>query len=62
MPEIDKALRNRMVYNQTELKYVLQELHRHKRDNWKISQDSEKLKLNKKRKGTNSHRSKVGFI
>ena len=62
MPEIDKALRNRIVYNQTELKYVLQELHRHKRDNWKISQDSEKLKLNKKRKGTNSHRSKVGFI
>lgn len=62
MPAIDKALRNRMVYNQTELKYVLQELHRHKRDNWKISQDSEKLKLNKKRKGTNSHRSKVGFI
>ena len=62
MPEIDKALRNRMVYNQTELKYVLQELHRHKRDNWKISQDSEKLKLNKKRKGTNSHHSKVGFI
>ena len=62
MPVIDKALRNRMVYNQTELKYVLQELHRHKRDNWKISQDSEKSKLNKKRKGTNSHRSKVGFI
>jgi hypothetical protein len=62
MPVIDKALHNRMEYNQTELKFVLQQLHRHKRDNWRIAQDSEKLKQDRKRKGTNSHRSKVGFI
>ncbi|CAG8528631.1 10875_t:CDS:2 [Funneliformis caledonium] len=33
MLAIDKALNKRMVYNQTELKFILQQLHRHKRDN-----------------------------
>ena len=62
MLAIDKALHNRMVYNQTELKYVLQQLHRHRRDNWQITQDEDKLKLDKKRKGTNSRRSDVGIL
>jgi len=30
---------NQIVYNQTELKYVLQQLHRYQRETWKISQD-----------------------
>jgi len=62
MPAIDKALHNRIVYNQTELKYVLQQLHCHRRDNWQITQDEDKLKLDKKRKGTNSRRSDVGIL
>src|SRR5947208_9816522 len=48
---------NRIVYNQTELKDVLQQLHRHRRKTWKISQDSVKAKNDKKRKGTNLRRS-----
>src|SRR5436853_2931669 len=48
-------------YNQTELKYVLQQLHRHRRETWKISQDSVK-KNDKKRKGTNSRRSDVSNL
>ena len=59
MPAIDRVIGSRITYNQTELKYVLQQLHRHRRDNWKISQDNEKLKTDKKRKGTNSRRSEV---
>ena len=31
MPAIDRVIGNRIVYNQTELKYVLQQLHRHRR-------------------------------
>jgi|SRR5689334_19174423 len=59
MPAIDRVIGNRIVYNQTELKYVLQQLHRHRRETWKISQDSVKAKNDKKRKGTNSRRSDV---
>src|SRR5436189_2132067 len=59
MPAIDRVIGNRIVYNQTELKYVLQQLHRHWRETWKISQDSGKAKKNKKRKCTNSRRSDV---
>src|SRR2546426_10523895 len=44
MPAIDRVIGNRIVYNQTELKYVLQQLHRHRRETWKISQDSVKAK------------------
>jgi hypothetical protein len=61
MPAIDKALKNRMRYNLTELKYVLQQLHRHRRESWQISQDNEKAKEDKKRKGTNSRRSDVSI-
>ena len=59
MPAIDRVIGNRIVYNQTELKYVLQQLHRHRRETWKISQDIVKAKNDKKRKGTNSRRSDV---
>src|SRR5438067_13492959 len=54
MLAIDRVIGNRIVYNQMELKYVLQQLHRHRRETWKISQDSVKAKNDKKRKGTNS--------
>jgi hypothetical protein len=60
MPAIDKALHGKMVYNQMELKFVLQQFHRHRRESWKISLDANKLKLDKKRKGMNSKRSDVG--
>ncbi|CAB5197266.1 unnamed protein product [Rhizophagus irregularis] len=59
MPTIDKSLSSKVQYNSTELKNVLQQLHRHRRENWKISQNSEKAKEDKKRKGTNSRRSEV---
>ncbi len=59
MPAIDRAINNRIVYNQTELKYVLQQLHRHRRENWSIAQDAAKAKADKKRKGINSRRSEV---
>jgi hypothetical protein len=62
MPAIDKALKDRIVYNQTELKYVLQQLHRHRRESWQISQNVEKVKEDKKRKGTNSRRSDVSIF
>src|SRR5437764_12145964 len=59
MPAIDRVIGNRIVYDQTRLKYVLQQLHRHRRETWKISHDSVKAKNDKKRKGTNSRRSDV---
>src|SRR5436189_2529040 len=62
MPAIDRVIGNRIVYNQTELKYVLQQLHRHRRETWKILQDSVKAKNDKKRKGTNSRRSDVSNL
>src|SRR5436309_7728277 len=62
MPAIDRVIGNRIVYNQTELKYVLQQLHRHRRETWKISQDSVKANNDKKRKGTNSRRSDVSNL
>jgi hypothetical protein len=54
MPAIDRAIGGRIDYNQTELKYVLQQLHRHRCDTWKISQDARKAKADRKRKGINS--------
>src|SRR2546421_8488667 len=61
MPAIDRVIGNRIVYNQTELKYVLQQLHRHRRETWEISQDSVKAKNDKKR-STNSRRSDVSNL
>ncbi|PKY62241.1 hypothetical protein RhiirA4_488380 [Rhizophagus irregularis] len=62
IPAINNTLRNKMTYTLTELKFVLQQLHRHRRDNWKISQDSNKSKLDKKRKGVNTRRSDVSSL
>src|SRR5256885_16466537 len=62
MPAIDRVIGNRIVYNQTELKYVLQQLHRHRRENLKISQDSVKAKNDKKKKSTKSRRSDVSNL
>lgn len=62
MPAINKAIGSRIVYNQTELRYVLQQLHRHRRDSWKIMQNADKAKADRKRKGINSRRSDVSNI
>lgn len=59
MPAIDRVLNGRIRYNATELRYVLQQLHRHKRESWQISQDVERAKVDRKRKGTNARRSDV---
>ncbi|CAB4496404.1 unnamed protein product [Rhizophagus irregularis] len=56
MKEIDKAMKGRFQYKDTELKWILQQLHHHHRENWKVNFDPEKVKSEKKRKGTNSHR------
>ena len=39
MSVIGKALEGRFRYKLTELKYVLQSLHRHRREKWQIEQD-----------------------
>jgi hypothetical protein len=62
MPAIDKAMKSRLLYNQTELRFVLQQLHRHRREAYQISQDEEKSRLDKRRKGTNSRRADVSII
>lgn len=61
MPAIDRAINGRITYNQIELKYILQQLHRHRRESWQISQDASKAKADRKRKGTNSRRSDVSI-
>ena len=59
MKEIGKALTGRFRYKEVELKWVLQNLHRHRRENWKISLDPNKVKSEKRRKGMNSRRMDV---
>ena len=59
MPAVNRAIQNRISYKQVELKYVLQQLHRHWRESWKISQDADKAKGDKRRKGINSRRAEV---
>ena len=59
---INKVLHNRMIYNQMKLKYVLQQLHCYRYNNWQITQNKDKLKLNKKWKGTNLRRSDIGIL
>jgi hypothetical protein len=62
MPAIDKVLEGKkFVYTKAELKYVLQQLHRHRREAWQISLNEAKLKLDRKRKGINSRRSEVSI-
>ena len=62
MKEIDKAMKGRFNYKDTELKWVLQQLHRHRRENWKNNQDPDKRKSEKKRKGINSRRGDVSIL
>ena len=56
MKAINKAMDGRFWYKEVELKWVLQQLHRHRRETWMISFNPEKVKAEKKRKGTNSRR------
>lgn len=59
MKEIARALTGRFQYKDIELKWVLQNLHRHRRESWMVSLDPDKTRLEKKRKGTNSRRKDV---
>jgi len=61
MKAIGKAMQERFCYNDTELKWVLQQLYRHRRDNWKVKLDLEKVKTEKRRKVTNSRRGDVSI-
>ncbi|PKC53798.1 hypothetical protein RhiirA1_478551 [Rhizophagus irregularis] len=56
LPAIKKALGDRFQYTDTELKKVLQNLHRHRRDAYTVSLDPLKSKANKQRTGINSRR------
>ena len=62
IPAIDRAINGRIRYNQAELKHILQQLHRHQRENQKISQDEERKRQDKQRKGINSQRSDVSIF
>jgi len=62
IPVIKRALGNRFQYTDTELKKILQTLHRHRRDTLTISMDPLKLKANKQRTGTNTRRKDVSNI
>lgn len=59
MKEIAKVLNGRFRYKDIELKWVLQNLHRHRRESWIVSLNPDKAKSEKKRKGTNSRRKDV---
>lgn len=59
MKEIDKVMKGRFQYKDVELKWVLQQLHRHRREHWKVSLNPIKAKSEKKRKGGNSRRGDV---
>ncbi|GBC49379.2 uncharacterized protein OCT59_015669 [Rhizophagus irregularis] len=56
MKEIARVLTGRFQYKDIELKWVLQNLHRHRRESWMVSLDPDKTRFEKKRKGTNSRR------
>lgn len=59
MKEIARVLTGRFQYKDIELKWVLQNLHRHRRESWMVSLDPDKTRFEKKRKGTNSRRKDV---
>lgn len=61
MKVIGKAMEGRFRYKDIELKWVLQQLHCHRRESWKVSVNPEKVKSEKKRKGTNSRRGDVSI-
>ena len=62
IPIIGQALDGRFRYNLGEIKYVLQSLHRHRREKWQIEQDPEKAKFDKRRKGINTRRGEVSIF
>lgn len=59
MPAIERAMSARIVHTKTELRYVLQQLHRHRRESYTISLDPNKVKSDKRRKGINTRRAEV---
>ncbi len=61
VPAIKRALGDRFQYTDTELKKVLQNLHRHQRDSYAVSLNPLKSKANKWRTGTNSRRKDVSI-
>ena len=62
MKAIDKAMEGRFQYKDVELKWVLQQLHRHRRESWKTNQNPDKVKSEKRRKGINSRRGDVSIM
>jgi hypothetical protein len=61
IPAIKRVLGDRFQYTDTELKKVLQNLHRHRRDAYTVSINPLKSKANKQRTGTNSRRKDVSI-
>jgi len=57
MKEINKIIKGRFHYKETGLKWILQQSHRHRRENWKINLNLEKPSW--KRKGANFCRGDV---
>ncbi|UZO27170.1 uncharacterized protein OCT59_019376 [Rhizophagus irregularis] len=56
IPAIKRVLGNKFQYTDIELKKVLQNLHRHRRDAYNVSKDPLKSKVNKRRTGINTRR------
>lgn len=61
IPVVKRVLGDRFQYTDIELKKVLQNLHRHRRDAYNISKNPLKLKVNKRRTGTNTRRKDVSI-
>lgn len=59
IPVIKRALGDRFQYTDIELKKILQNLHRHRRDTYTVSQNPSKSKANKQRTGINTRRKDV---
>ena len=59
IPIIKRTLGDRFQYTDTELKKVLQNLHRHRREAYIISLNPQKSKSKKQKTGTNSRRQDV---
>jgi ATP-dependent protease HslVU (ClpYQ) ATPase subunit len=62
MPAIENVLKNRMEYTLTELKHVLQQYHRHKRENIRIKENPERFIVEKRRKAINIRRADVVYF
>ena len=62
MPAVGKALEGNFRYKLSELRCVLQSLHHHQYEIWKIKQDPERFRDNKKRTGVNGRRQEVSMV